>query len=440
MKRFLVAATGVCLILASPAGGGGVAAAASCALPKGAGSVPLVERNLATLERTLKGPDAAKIPPLRARLGSLRQRGEGFNAKAAPIERECQAIGSEMTRFKAARDRWKSAREPLIQQIKGADDHFQRSIKPRSAEIDRQRASNASLGCSIGKTFKLPQEKAAYERCVPLTASLNAKIQAYNRDLGQYKSKRAGLVSRVKALDAQYESVRKPLKARYDRYQADRKGYFSARKAWSDEVRQAWAQTTALQQQAQKAGQRPGGELGKLSGPFAPGSSGRSPGSGPIPPGKVVTGEGGAKGQAKAAAQTGKAGTLSKTGAGAAHEAGRVFDRGDVKVGGGGVVDARGVKPRPVPEAARRDPRWQAIERREQTFQARQAEAQKKVDAIQAKIQKGEGDKGRLQVELVKARQERSNAEANLNQVKYEKESFLIKLEEKPAAGAAGGK
>jgi len=175
-----------------------------------------------------------------------------------------------------------------------------------------------------------------------------------------------------------------------------------------------------------------GGQLGKLSGSFDKGNPGSSPGSGKLPAGTTAGGEGGAKGQARAAANSGGHVASSGNAAGAAFQAGRVFDRGDVKVSGKpSVFKAHGMKARAVPESVRQNPRWQALERQGKEYYVEQEKAQRKIDAIKQKLQAGEGDKGKLQVELVHARDAKTKIDSKVNVNKVEKESFIIFIEKK---------
>ncbi len=133
----------------------------------------------------------------------------------------------------------------------------------------------------------------------------------------------------------------------------------------------------------------------------------------------------------------GRGGASATDRAAAASGAGRVFDRGDIKYPAaksrGSAVDARGVKARSVPRHIRQKPRWQALDRKEQAYRADQAKAQERIETIKKKLQAGKGNKGELQVELVRAREKHDKIKSKIHVVKVEKEGFFLSLDEKPA-------
>jgi hypothetical protein len=183
-----------------------------------------------------------------------------------------------------------------------------------------------------------------------------------------------------------------------------------------------------------------GGQLGKLSGSFDKGNPGRSLGSKKLPASTTVEGGGGVKGQARAAARFGGHGVSSSNAAAATFQAGRVFDRGDVKVSGKpSVFKARGMKERAVPDSVRQNPHWQALERQGKEYRVEQKKAQKRVDAIKQKLQAGEGNKGELQVELVHARDAKTKIDSKVYVNKVEKESFVISIDKKTVKKAEKG-
>ena len=93
---------------------------------------------------------------------------------------------------------------------------------------------------------------------------------------------------------------------------------------------------------------------------------------------------------------------------------------------------------RAVSERVRTSKGWKKLERREMVHRVTRAKAQKKIDAIEKKIRAGTGNKGQLQVDLVRAREKKDKAQAKINMVKVEKESFSLSLlEEKPTANGA---
>lgn len=146
--------------------------------------------------------------------------------------------------------------------------------------------------------------------------------------------------------------------------------------------------------------------------------------------------EGGAKGQATGAAVTGAlgAGIVNFNVEGGATEAGRIFDKGDIKTPGAGPgVVITGMKDRQqpieVPKRVLNDPRWRGLELVEEMHLAEKAVAEKNVQKIEQKIEKGEGNKGDLHVELVKAKDAISKAEAELNMIVVKKKELLVVIE-----------
>jgi len=114
-------------------------------------------------------------------------------------------------------------------------------------------------------------------------------------------------------------------------------------------------------------------------------------------------------------------------------ESGRVFDTPGSKAKLPKFTPGTAVVAHGVPEEVRRNPRWQALERQGQTYHIQQKKAQKKIDAIKQKLQAGEGDKGKLQVELVHARDAKSTIDSKVNVNRVEMESFKISFEKKAA-------
>lgn len=144
----------------------------------------------------------------------------------------------------------------------------------------------------------------------------------------------------------------------------------------------------------------------------------------------------GAKGQATGAAVTGAlgAGISNFDAEDGATEAGRIFDKGDIKTEGAGPgVVLAGMKDRQqpikVPERVLNDPRWRGLELIEEVHLAEKAIAASDAKKIEHKIEMGEGDTGKLQVDLAKARDAVSKAEAGLNMVMVKKKELLVEIE-----------
>ena len=330
--------------------------------------------------------------------------------------------------------------ETLNNRIKENKAEHDRVIGPRNQALESELSGLKSQGCFMGA-----KDNDLYKQCHGPEVSWRGRKDALKSDARAYVTKHDQLVAQKKQVSQPYDERLKKVRAEYQSFLQRWNGYNEARKSWDADLKQVWGESTQLFMQAQKprkqAPAKPkGGELGKLSGPMEKGSSERSPGSAKLPAGAKVAGEGGAMGQARAAKSTGEQGVGAESDSEAAFQAGRVFDRGDVQASGdAGVVDARGVEPRQVPEAVRQNPRWQALDRKEQAYRAEQKQAQQEIDAIKQKLQAGEGNKGELQVELVKARDKKDRIESKVNVIKVEKESFQLSIEEKPAAPKKSG-
>lgn len=416
------------------------ASAASCALNKNTAELRLVERNIMTLEKMLTGPDKASIiDGLRSKVAGLKTRGDAFPEKAAPLEEECEGFVEENKALNALKQERDRKLAEIQAKIDANNAEYERVIGPRKQALAAELASIHAMGCPFDGS-KL--EKELYERCAGPESAYNSHAQALRNDAEVYHERRRQFMMQGKEVSKPYDERLKKARERYRIYKEKVARYNADFDSWKGELRQVWGETNQLFMQAQKARQKApaqpkGGEIGKLSGPLDKGSSGRSPGSRTLPAASSMGGEGGAKGQARAAAETGKRGVAAVSDSEASFQAGRVFDRGDVSVSGStDAVDARGVQPREVPEKVRRDPRWQALDQKEMTYRAEQEKVQQKIDSIEQKLQAGEGDKGQLQVDLVHARDEMSKIESQVNVIKVEKESFLITIEEKPAAPA----
>ena len=416
-------------------------AASNCSLNKNTGQLMMVERNVMTLEKQMAGTDkAAAVASLRSKLNSLKKRGDAFPGKAAPIEKECEKFveaGKKLDAMKKERDKKLAELNNRIKENKAEHD---RVIGPRNQALESELSGLKSQGCFMGA-----KDNDLYKQCHGPEVSWQGRSDALKSDARAYVTKHDQLVAQKKQVSQPYDERLKKVRAEYQSFLQRWNGYNEARKSWDADLKQVWGESTQLFMQAQKprkqAPAKPkGGELGKLSGPMEKGSSGRSPGSAKLPAGAKVAGEGGAMGQARAAKSTGEQGVGAESDSEAAFQAGRVFDRGDVQASGdAGVVDARGVEPRQVPEAVRQNPRWQALDRKEQAYRAEQKQAQQEIDAIKQKLQAGEGNKGELQVELVKARDKKDRIESKVNVIKVEKESFQLSIEEKPAAPKKSG-
>jgi len=401
----------------------------------------MIERNITTLGKMLTGPDKASvISGLRSKVSSLRNRGESFSPKAAPLEKECQALVSEYKKL----DALKKERDRKLAAIQTKLDanlaEFKRDIPPREHALSEELASLKSQNCARGI---MDRTNDLYKQCHGLEMAWIARDRAMRQDRDVYKRKYEQLIAQKKVVSKPYTQSLNKYRAHYNSYMQELDRYHTERKKWSNDMFQVLARTNQLYMQAQKARkqvvrQTPekhrGGQLGKLSGSFDKGNPGRSPGSGKLPGSATIEGEGGAKGQARTAANSGGHGASSGNAAGAAFQAGRVFDRGDVKVSGKpSVFKARGMKERAVPDSVRQNPRWQVLERQGKEYRVEQEKAQKRVDAIKQKLQAGEGDKGKLQVELVHARDAKTKIDSKVYVNKVEKESFVISIEKKIA-------
>jgi len=91
---------------------------------------------------------------------------------------------------------------------------------------------------------------------------------------------------------------------------------------------------------------------------------------------------------------------------------------------------------KPVPDAVRNTPQWQALDRREQELTAQRTAVQGKIAEIEKNLREGKGNKGEQQVQLVHERQRESNVTSQINVVKVEKESFQLSMERTPAPAA----
>jgi len=393
------------------------------------------------LEKTLTGPDKANIiSELRSKVSGLRNRGKSFPSKAAPVEKECQALVSEYKKL----DALKKVGDKKLAAIQAEMDtnyaEFKQDILPRRKDLADERARIHGMGCAfVGATV----EKKLYERCIGPENVFLSHEQAVNKDADVYQNKYNQLVAQKEVASKPYTQALNNYTAHYQSFKQGLDHYNIGRNSWSSDMQQVWGRTSQLAMQAYKARKQVvrktpvkhnGGEIGKLSGPFDKGNSGRSPGSGKLPAGTTAGGEGGAKGQARAAAKTSGHGMTSGNASGAAFQAGRVFDRGDVKVSGKpSVFKAHGIHAKPVPEEVRQNPRWQALERQGKEYRVEQEKAQRKIDTIKQKLQAGEGDKGQLQVELVHARDVKNAIDSKVNVNKVEMESFMIPIEKKAA-------
>jgi hypothetical protein len=414
--------------------------AASCNLPKSTAQIVMVERNINSLEKLITGPEReSTISGLRSKIAALKSRGGGFAAIAAPIETDCRALFKLFAKVKAAKKR----RDATLKKLR-----LER--KAGGAKIDRARAvlkkavaQHDPTGCGDGSTLS-PER---YKVCKPLNDEINRNfIWPFNARLKKFKKRDKELLNQIKATNAAFAKIEKSARSRWQSVQDRAKKHKSSYASWGNDLRVVWGETNIKLSTAYKAqktrraagttNKARGGELGKLSGPLKSGNSNNSPGSKKHPSGFTAK-EGGAMGQAKAARSTSEAGVRAGSDSSAASKAGRVFDRGDIKYSGGkpskGVVDARGVTARTVPAHVRQNPRWQSLDNKEKTYRVEQAKAQKQIAAIKKKLQSGSGNKGQLQVDLVRARESNDKIQSKINVVKVEKESFSLSLEDKPA-------
>ena len=418
-------------------------AVAGCTLNKDAGQVMMVERNVMTLEKMLAGNDKqGAVSRMRSKLADLKSRGAAFPGKAAPLEKECEALNKEGKALDAMKKERDKQLAEINAKIKENKAEYDRVIIPKQQALRAELDSIHAMGCPFDGS-KL--EKEQYEMCAGPESTYNGHASALRGEADRYRAKHDQLVAQKKKVSRPYDERLKKARARYQNFKQGWEGYNNERKRWDSDLKQVWGESTQQIMQAQKSRRKPvqqaapakprGGEIGKLSGPMEKGSSGRSPGSAKLPGSVNAGGEGGAKGQARAAKSTGQQGVGAQSDSEAAFQAGRVFDRGDVKVSGdASVVDARGAEQKEVPEAVRQNPRWQALDRKEQAYRAEQQKVQQKIEVIEKKLQAGEGDKGKLQVELVRARDEQDKIQSKVNVIKVEKESFQLSIEEKPAA------
>lgn len=116
--------------------------------------------------------------------------------------------------------------------------------------------------------------------------------------------------------------------------------------------------------------------------------------------------------------------------AAAMKQADQVFDKGGAKAPPPPLVTAERGNAKPgagsPPELKKR---WQALERQEKTLAKQQKTAEKKEQDIKRKLESGKGGTAQLQVDLVKAREERSKAEAGLNVVATKKKELRVEIE-----------
>ena len=114
----------------------------------------------------------------------------------------------------------------------------------------------------------------------------------------------------------------------------------------------------------------------------------------------------------------------------------QVFDKGGAKAPPPPLVTAERADAKPgvgaPPELKKR---WHALERQEKTLAKQQKTAEKKEQDIKRKLESGKGGTAQLQVDLVKARQERSKAEAGLNVVAAKKKELRVEIEMVEADG-----
>jgi tetratricopeptide (TPR) repeat protein len=184
----------------------------------------------------------------------------------------------------------------------------------------------------------------------------------------------------------------------------------------------------------------------QLSGPFSSGATSRQPGVAETPSiADPAGGKGGAFGQAGGAALTGRQGAAvaGADAAGAAAVARRVFDTGDLRTAAAGPSVVLGGMQTPrssveLPESVRSDPRWRALEHMAEAHRAEKVIAERNISRINERMEKGEGDRRQLQVELVQARDAVTKAEAGLNVVMVRQKqlvSFLVPdfVEDTPA-------
>ena len=426
------------------------AEAGSCTLNKNTGQLMMVERNVMTLEKQLAGTEkAGAAASLRAKVEELKKRAGAFPGKAAPLEKECEAWvkeGKALDEMKKERDKQLAELNAKIKENKEEHDQV---IGPKKQALRAELDSIHAMGCPFDGT-KL--EKKQYEKCIGPERAYGSHAAAVKSEAGRYLARHDQLVAQKKQVSKPYADRLQKAKSGYQNFRQKWEGYNGEMKSWNDDLKAAWGESTELFMQAQKLRRKPvqqtapakprGGEIGKLSGPMEKGSSGRDPGSAKLPGSVNAGGEGGAKGQARAAKSTGQQGAEARSDSEAAFQAGRVFDRGDVKVSGDtDAVDARGIQPRGVPsERVRQDPRWQALDQKEQAYRVEQKKAEQKIEVIKKKLQAGEGDKGKLQVELVRARDAKDKVDSKINVIKVEKESFQLSIEEQPAEGADGQK
>lgn len=116
--------------------------------------------------------------------------------------------------------------------------------------------------------------------------------------------------------------------------------------------------------------------------------------------------------------------------AAAINQSDQVFDKGGAKAPPPPLVAAERADAKPgagsPPELKKR---WQALERQEKTLVKQQETAGKKEQDIKRKLESGKGGTAQLQMALVKAREERSKAEAELNVVAAKKKELRVEIE-----------
>ena len=99
-----------------------------------------------------------------------------------------------------------------------------------------------------------------------------------------------------------------------------------------------------------------------------------------------------------------------------------------------GVVDGRGGGRRiEIPAALAKHPEIKKLQKEKKTLVEHHKNLEKKLAAIRHKKAKGEGDKGKLDVQEAKTKQEISNVENKIGFVDVKMESFVINLSKEKA-------
>ncbi len=159
------------------------------------------------------------LSDLRAKVSSLRSRGEEFPAKAAPIEKECRTLGKLFAKVKEA----KKERDGRLNKLRAKRKaQLEKLNRARDAVEEATRHHNA-LGCGLGG--KLSKKKFAY--CDPLTKQFNSTwINPFNNiTLNNYRRRKKEIAAQIKETKAAYSKIQKAAGKRWKAVQRSAKQY-----------------------------------------------------------------------------------------------------------------------------------------------------------------------------------------------------------------------